>query len=60
MAVREARFPVPGRPVTMTNGERTLEFDSPADIVDYLAENPDLYLDIQNWEWTSGLVVSDN
>jgi hypothetical protein len=60
MPYYEGVFPVPGRPVTMTDGRKTVTFDSPAAFQDWLAEEHGSGADLSAWEWLDGVVVSDN
>jgi hypothetical protein len=59
MAVRERKFPLPGRPVSVTNGTRVVTFDTPADFADWLGRIGGA-CNLAAWEWVDGLVVSDN
>jgi hypothetical protein len=56
MAVTEIAG-LPPHPVSMTNGERTLTFDTPAELADYLNDNPGF----PAWEFSwVGPVISAN
>jgi hypothetical protein len=57
MAVRESPFQLPPLPVSMTDGETVVTFDTPADFADWYEEH--LY-NLNGWHWVAGLVVSDN
>jgi hypothetical protein len=60
MATRVSKFQVPGGPVSITDGTHQVQFDTPADLVDYLDLNPQAVARIAQFSWTTAPVVSDN
>jgi hypothetical protein len=51
---------LPGGPVSVTDGEYQVQFDVPADMVDYLDLHPEVAARIAEFTWTTVLVASGN
>jgi hypothetical protein len=53
MATTVGRFRPPALQVSITNGSEQIEFDSPADMHDYLTRHPEVVRDLHNYDWTT-------
>jgi hypothetical protein len=53
MAVITGQYDVPSEHVSITDGARQVQFDTPGDMVDWLERNPDVARDLQYWSWTT-------
>lgn len=60
MAARVTKFQIPGGPVSITDGKFQVEFDTPADLVDYLDLHPETTARIAEFTWTTVQVSSAN
>jgi hypothetical protein len=62
MAVREGSYSAPPQKVSITNGKKQVEFDTPSDFLDWLHRHPEFGADHWNWHWTTqpvdGLLTS--
>jgi hypothetical protein len=60
MATLVGRFQPPAMPVSMTDGRRQVQFDTPADLVDYLDNHPEVMTRIAEFSWTTLPVTGDH
>lgn len=52
MATTVGRLRLPDQPVAITDGTRLIQFDSPADMTDYLTRHPEIAAEIEKFCWT--------
>jgi hypothetical protein len=52
MAITVGMFRPPAQPVSITDGAKQVEFDSPADMWDYLSRHPELAAEVHTFHWT--------
>jgi hypothetical protein len=52
MSTSVGRFRLPPEPVSITDGRHQMEFDSPADMADYLIRHPEVAARISEFTWT--------
>ena len=51
MAIRVGQFRPPPVKVSITDRQAQIQFDSPADLVDYLTRHPELAKRIHEFDW---------
>jgi hypothetical protein len=57
MAVTVGTFRLSRQSVAVTDGKRHIQFDTPADMVDWLNRHPEVVADICHFDWTTQAVL---